>query len=57
MSFLNRRGQVAFPVEASEHATSKSLSLEFLSSIRYMTIYMVRSVTWMRSIWRTPKPI
>lgn len=31
--------------------------LELLSSIRYVTIYMVRSVAWMRSIWRMPKPI
>lgn len=34
-----------------------SLLLEFSSLMRYMTIYMVRSVAWVRSIWRTPRPI
>lgn len=43
--------------ELRQHAASANLLLEFLSTKRYMTIYIVRSVTWMRSIWRMPKLI
>jgi len=35
----------------------KYLQVGFLSPIRYMTIWMVRSATWRRSVWRTPRPI
>ncbi len=31
--------------------------LELSGPVRYMTIYMVRSVAWTRSIWRTPRRI
>lgn len=34
-----------------------NLLLEFLSQTRYMTIYMINSVAWTRSIWQVPKPV
>lgn len=32
-------------------------ALELSVAVSYMTIYMVRSVAWMRSSWLTPRHI
>jgi hypothetical protein len=41
----------------AEQAESDTAALALLSPMRHMTIYMVRSVTWTRSIWPTPRRI
>jgi len=45
------------PKQRSPDGGREEAALELSGQLRYMTIYMVRSVTWMRSIWQVPRPI